>query len=278
MLFLYFLCLDHMFSKENHMLQRLFHYCCVILLVLLTGCSVGDAPEKPRELLIYCGVTMIKPMEALGKIFEKQEGCKVVITKGGSGSLFRAIKVNKVGDLYLPGCRTYVTMCEKEGLVSESVRVGSNRAVMMVAKGNPKHIPADLMALASPAYYVVLGNPCSGSIGRETKNILLRRGILDAVLDNVKDLTPDSKDLVKVLREDTADVVINWYATATWPDNSPYVEALPIDPTFAPEKELVLGLLSTSLQPELARKFLTLAASEKGRAIFQRFGLYSEPS
>jgi len=221
---------------------------------------------------------MIQPMTELAKIIEKEEGCKVIITKGGSGNLLKSIRASKVGDLYLPGSDSYIRTCEKEGLVSESVYVGTNKAVMMVAKGNPKNIPADLMALTSPKYYVVIGNPNSGSIGRETKKILVRRGIFEQVLDNVKELTTDSKDLVKVFKTSTADLVINWYATSTWAGNSSYVDVLPIDSKYAQEKRLVLGLLASSGQPEIAKKFMALATSDVGRALFEKFGLYSQPS
>ncbi len=262
------------------MFRQAINLCMPLLLTLAImysqGCS-GDTPKPPKELLIYCGITMIRPMTELATLFEKQEGCKVIITKGGSGNLLRAIKANQLGDLYLPGSDVYIKQSAKEGLVTESVRVGSNKAVMMVAKGNPKKIPADLMALVSPEYYVVLGNPSSGSIGKETKKILVRRGIFDEVLENVKDLTTDSKDLIKVLRTRSADLVINWYATSVWPENAPYVDVLPIAPQYASEKRLVLGLLATSKYPRLAKKFMALAAGKTGQAIFKQFGLYTEP-
>ncbi len=244
-------------------------HCALFALILLCfpGCS-GNTTEPARELLIYCGVTMIKPMTELGNLLQQQEKCRIIITKGGSGNLLKSIKANQLGDLYLPGSETYIKQCKKEGLVTESVQVGSNKAVMMVAKGNPKNIPADLMALASPKYYVVLGNPSSGSIGRETKKILVRRGIFDEVLENVKDLTTDSKDLIRAFREKSADLVINWYATSTWPENAPYVDVLPIAPQYASEKRLVLGLLATSKYPDLAKKFMALASGKTGQAIF----------
>ena len=239
----------------------------------LAGCG-EKRQERKKELLVYCGITMIRPMSDIARIIEQRENCRIIITKGGSGNLLRSLKANQVGDLYLPGSESYIQTCREEELVCETVFVGYNKAAMMVQKGNPKQITADLGNLTSNRYYVVLGNPDSGSIGRETKKILERRRIFQAALNNVQQLTTDSKDLMRVLKRKEADVVVNWYATAVWPENAPHVDVLPIDEQYAAKKRLVLGLLKTSRCPEIARKFMAYAASEKGRALFAKYGLY----
>ena len=233
-----------------------------------------DSATAKKELLVYCGITMIKPMSEIARVIEEQEGCEIIITKGGSGNLLRAIKVNKVGDLYLPGSDSYIKTCLEEGLVSKTVHVGYNKAAVMVQKGNPKGISNDLKNLASPDYYVVICDPNSGSIGRETKKILERAGLFDEVSRNVSQLTTDSKDLVNVLRHKQADLVINWYATSTWPENEPYVDTLPIEGQYASKNKLVLGLLTCSKHPDIAGKFMAYASSEKGRALFRKYGLF----
>jgi len=190
--------------------------------------------------------------------------------------LLRAIKVNRVGDLYLPGSDSYIRTCVEEGLVTDTAFVGYNKAALMVQKGNPKSIPADLASLTDPGYYVVIGDPESGSIGRETQKILDRRGIFAEASANARRLTTDSKDLIRVLKEREADLVVNWYATATWPENEAALTALPIDSRFATPKRLVIGLLKTSRFPEIAKKFMSYATSPEGRAIFGKYGLYHE--
>ena len=252
-----------------------------VLFILLTGVFVfmngcGEIEkEKKKELLIYCGITMIRPMAEIATIIEKQENCKIIITKGGSGNLLRSIKINKVGDLYLPGSDSYIKTCLADNIVTETVFVGYNKAAIMVQKGNPKGITAELNNLTKKDYYVVICNPDSGSIGKETKKILGKKGIFEAVLGNTRDLTTDSKKLVSVLKNKEADIVINWYATSVWPENAPYVDVLPISSEYAVKKKLVVGLLKTSRHPEIARRFMGYAASGKGRELFKKYGLYN---
>ena len=245
----------------------------LISFVFLLGCS-EKTPTPKKELLIYCGITMFKPMAEIAKTIEQKYDCRILITKGGSGNLLRSIKANKVGDLYLPGAESYIKTCLNEGLVTQTVHVGYNKAALMVQKGNPLNIKPTLDSLLDPDLYVVIGNPDSGSIGRETKKILTNCGSYEKIVRNARQLTTDSKDLISVLKNQEADLVVNWYATATWAENKEYVDALTLTKDCVTRKKLILGLLKHSEHPEIAKAFLEYAFSEKGKAIFNKYGLY----
>lgn len=237
--------------------------------------SVGSiAFAEDSKLLIYCGVTMAKPVAELADEFMKSESCPVEIKTGGSGNLLSELASVKRGDLFLPGSDSYVQKAEKKGFVAEQNLVGYNKAAMMVRKGNPKGIPASLDSLADSAYRVAIGNPKSGSIGKETGKILKKKGIYDAVVENAVELATASKTLMTMLKHDQADLVVNWYATSTWPGNVENVDVLPISSEFAAKKKLVMAVLSFSENPELAGKFLKLAASDHGKEVFNKYGLY----
>jgi molybdate transport system substrate-binding protein len=231
-----------------------------------------NQPGADKELLIYCGITMSQPMAQIASIVEQREKIKISILKGGSGDLLNSIKFNQVGDLYLPGSESYIKQAVSEGLVSHTVLVGYNKAAMMVREGNPKSIPPRLDALENPGLYVVIGNPNSGSIGKETKKILIAANLFDQVMNNASELTTDSKRLVSVLKKGDADVVINWSATASWEENAPYIDAIEIDEKLAQRKNLILGLLTTSKHPHIARKLMDFATSAEGKEIFRRYG------
>lgn len=246
-----------------------------VLIFVLKPFAITKQANKPqKELLIYCGITMIQPMSEIASIIEQQEGVNISLIKGGSGNLLRAARFNNIGDLYLPGSDAYIKKATAEGLVTESVHVGYNKAAMMVRKGNPKGIKKNLNELKKPAYMIVIGDPDSGSIGKETKKILTAFNIFDEVRKNSLEFTTDSKRLTEVLKNGDADLVINWYATATWEGNREYIDTIEIDNTYAKAKRLILGLLKSSKHPDIARKFMLLATSEQGREIFNKYGLY----
>ncbi|MEW8624754.1 MAG: substrate-binding domain-containing protein [Candidatus Thiodiazotropha sp.] len=248
----------------------------IISVYIINQSALTPQQSAPRkELLVYCGITMIQPMSEIAAILEEQENIKISIIKGGSGNLLRSIKFNRLGDLYLPGSESYILQAKEEALIVESAHIGYNKAAIMVQEGNPKNIPAGVMALLDPELYIVIGNPDTGSIGKETKKILTAAGIFSDAMQNARELTTDSKRLIEVLKKGEADLVVNWYATATWPENAEHIDALQIEERFATKKKLILGLLKTSKYPKLAKKFMDYASSDKGRTIFERYGLYT---
>ncbi|MBN2645037.1 MAG: substrate-binding domain-containing protein [Desulfuromonadaceae bacterium] len=247
-----------------------------ILFLLLSGCDTADYPEPTQsdrqEMLIYCGMTMIKPVLELAAEFEQQENCTVKLTYGGSNHLKHSIEINQIGDLFLPGDDSFIRELQQSGIVTETQSIGYNQAALFVQYGNPKNISPELSNLTDRQLHTVIGSDKSGSIGRETRRILDQAGLYQDVVDNALYLTTDSKGLVKAIKTKEADIVINWQAVLHLDDNTKYMTLLPIAEQYIEKQPLILGLLRYSPQPELARKFMALAASKTGQRTFKRYG------
>jgi len=262
------------------MLKRQLRNCVLVSILavsccLLTACGddAQNVTEKPqKELLIYCGTTMARPLQEIANHIEKQENCEVTILLGGSENLYQAIMVNKQGDIFLPGMESYIEQAQEEGLISETGVVGFNQAAFLVAKGNPLNIPADLQALLNPDYRTVLGSPESSSIGRETKRMLDNIGIYQKVVSKTLYMTSDSRDLNKAIMNKKADLVVDWKSTAQWAKYQGGTDVILLGGEIAYPHKLVLGLLTYSTQPQLAHKFIQYAISAEGQAIFASYG------
>ena len=245
----------------------------VTIITLFSGCS-DDPKPKTKELLIYCGITMVHPMVEIAKIIETQEKCRIEILKGGSGHLYEVITSNRVGDMFLPGSAAFMEKIRQEKIVNDTVVVGYNRAALMVQKGNPLKITPELRNLTDQRYAVVIANPDSCSIGRLCKQLLEDLNLYQTTLDNAVYMTTDSKDLIKAIKEKKADLALNWQAPAFWPENREAVEILPLDEKIAARHPLILGRLNFSKHPEIVKKFMQLAKSPEGQAIFRRYGFH----
>ncbi len=278
-------------EKWDSILYRKSVFFYFFIALLLVSCSkpadntVPTASHSDREnktrpqLLMYCGITMIQPMQEVADAVSAKENCDIQLTKSGSGNLLESVRLLKEGDLFLAGSAQYVPMLEKEGFVTASAPVGYNQLALMVQKGNPRKISSDFRELMRRDLYIVLGNPESGSVGAETKRILEKQGIYTEVMQNVRELTPDSKRLTQVLIEKRADLVANWYAVSVWNENKSYLEALPIDEQYCEKKAIILARLACSKHPEIAQKVLDYTVSPAGQAIFKRYGfIYDAPS
>ncbi len=245
----------------------------IVLSLVLAACGdTGKDSPNQSELLLYCGITMVHPMTEIARIVEQEKGVKITVSQGGSEDLYQSLKSSRVGDLYLPGSASYRQRHLSEGLLGEFVHLGYNQASLMVPKDNPKQVEADVASLLRDDLSVVICNPESGSIGKETKRILDNAGIYQRVLEKSLYLTSDSRDLNRALKTGDVDLILNWRATAYFDENKQQIDVLDLDPAQAKPKKLVLNLLTFSRHPEVARYFMQLAASERGQAIFRKYG------
>jgi len=251
------------------------------LIVLMTflimyGCNPYEHPLKKSdvktELLVYCGITMVAPVLELKKIFEKNENIIIKIIYGGSGSIMRIAMVNKKGDLFLPGSKSYIVEMSEKGLIEEYATVGYNIPAMFVAKNNPKKIKSDIMEFLRPDVRISIGNSKSGSIGKETKRIMEHFGIYKEVVSRAIFQTTDSKKLAWSIRNNVADLCINWKAVGIQERNKGHMEVLELDSEYVSKNPLVMSVLKYSEDKKAAKKFLYFVSSAKGLEVFKRHG------
>lgn len=244
--------------------------------VLLTGALLLAAPVFAQgtktETLLYCGITMVRPMTEIAQNFEKRENVKIVIAQGGSEDLFQSAKKSGVGDWYLPGEPSYYDLHLKEGLFGEYKIVGYNQMALMVQKGNPKGVKPDPKEMLRKDLVAIIGNAESGSVGKEAKDILDNLGIYPKVIKQAAFLAPDSRSLMNSMRKGEGDITMSWRATGFFADNAAKVDVIDLDPKLAKPQALLLVQLKSAKNPDLAKRFVAYAASEEGQAIFRKHG------
>ncbi len=244
-----------------------------IFIGILLLASVANAKSKPT-LLFYCGITMVKPMQEIAHIIERQQHCTIKILQGGSKDLYKKLKFSKKGDIYLPGSESYRTKNLKDGYLLDSQYVGFNQAALFVQKGNPKHIKT-LDSLVDENIITIICNPNSGSIGKMTKKLLIKykgEDFFDDVFDAAAEIGTDSRNLNKALIDKRVDLTINWRATGFWKENKTSIDVIDIPEKYAPKKNLVLNMLSFSKHKDIVKAFMQYAASQKGQAIMKKYG------
>jgi molybdate transport system substrate-binding protein len=252
------------------MIQTLRRIATLALAGLFSSAALAEGAKT--ELLLYCGITMVKPMTEIAQAFEKRENVKVTIAQGGSEDLYQSAKKSGQGDWYLPGEPTYRDKHLAEGLLGDYVTVGYNQMGLMVRKGNPKAVKADPRELLRKDLVAIIGNAESGSVGKEAKDILDAVGIYQKVVNAVAYLVPDSRSLVNAMKKGEADVALNWRSTIFAPDNAAVFDFIDLDRKLAKPQALLLNQLTFSKQPELAKRFMAFTAGDEGQAIFRKHG------
>lgn len=249
-----------------------------VLITILAACENTTEHFSDKEkLIVYCGITMVRPIKELSALMEKKYNCQVTLIQGGSEDLYQSLKMSKKGDLYFPGSHGYRIKHLNEGLLSDYVEVGYNQAALLVQKGNPYKISPDIKNLLNRELNVAIGNPETCSIGRQTKKILDKVGIYQEVVENIVTYAADSRNMNNMLINKTADLILNWRATASFSGNQGLVDVVILDETVAPKNKLQINLLSFSEHKDLSLKFMELASTKEGSAIFQKFGFTDSP-
>lgn len=167
--------------------------------IVLVSSVYGAKPS----LIVYCGITMVKPIKEIAKIIEKEKNCEITISQGGSKDLYDQLKASRVGDLYLPGSDSYVKRGVDDKIIEQSVDIGYNQASLFVQYGNPKKVK-DLDDLLNPDLSITICDPKSGSIGRMTKAILTKykgEDFFFEVYDAASQVGTDSRNLNKDIIE-----------------------------------------------------------------------------
>lgn len=233
---------------------------------------MATAQSSKPELLLYCGITMVRPMTEIAQNFEKRENVKLTLAQGGSEDLYQSAKKSGVGDWYLPGEPSYRDKHLKEGLFDEHAVVGYNQMALVVQKGNPKQVKADPREMLRRDLIAIVGNAESGSVGQEAKRILDELGIYPKVVKTTAFLAPDSRSLMNAMKKQEADITLSWRATGFFTDNAAKLDVIDLDTRLAKPQALLLIQLKSSKHPELAKRFMAYTAGEEGQAIFRRHG------
>ena len=234
--------------------------------------GVPSAGAQEQNLLIYCGITMVRPVTELARNFEQREKVKVTLTQGGSEDIYQSARKSRTGDLYLPGEPSYRDKHLAEGLLGDFKVVGYNQMAIFVQKGNPKKVKPDLNQLLRKDLILMIGNAESGSVGQEAKSMLDRAKLYPKVIAKADFLMPDSRAINLAMKRGEADISLNWRATGFFPENEPHVDVIDLDPKLAEPQALLLNLLIFSKNQATARKFIDYAASPEGQAVFRKYG------
>lgn len=249
-----------------------------VAVALLFGCekkATEKQPPEQRGLLLYCGAGIRPPVEELVETFQQEHGVKIAIDYAGSEVLLSKIKVNRTGDLYLPGDKHYIEQAAQAGMILSRQPVFYWVPTILVQKGNPKRI-SGLEDLLKPGLKLGLGDASACAIGRTAQQLLAKNGIAwEDVKGNLAYQSLTVNELGMQIQADSLDAVIVWDVMARY--YSGYGDEVPI----AADKNIIstvdVGVLKFTKNNELAEKFVAFLTSARGKDIFAKHKYRTKP-
>ncbi len=226
------------------------------------------AQDDGAPIMILCGSSFRPPMEKLTELYEEETGDKTEMSFGGSEDHLPNVKAKLVGDAYVTHTPFQQYTKDADALLRD-VEVGFLAPVLVVQKGNPKGIKS-IDDLAKPGLQVILTNPDFSTCGEMTFALLEKKGIKDAVLENVGNaLFKHHSEIGNKLKLGIGDAGIMWNGVA-----NNFLDAIEIVPApYEYDNEIhvsVMGLSYTK-HPERVQKFLDFV-EKRGPEVFKEFG------
>jgi molybdate transport system substrate-binding protein len=125
----------------------------LFLLLLTISHAYAQAVDSPassatRQVIVSAAASAKDVLEALDRQFYEKSGADVKLNAGPSNSLAQQILAGAPADLFLSANQQWADVVEKGGQVAQSVRLLTNKLVIVVPKGNPAgiHDPKDLLS------------------------------------------------------------------------------------------------------------------------------------
>ncbi len=257
-------------------------YFIFLFVVLLVGSCKNQgvdnndvAKENKNEILIYCENVMVPALMELKDEFEAEKKCVIKLHNDCSQNLASLIQYSLKGDIYLPASKEGFKKLQgnSKSFITDSVFIGFNPLVVMSSKGNPLNYSGKIQSLIEKKYALIIANPETSSLGFETRKLLNQKKIYEDLISNVVALSTDSRGLVKSLKNNEAQLIINWQSDLFHNGNLEEVDIFPINDGVSSSAEIYAGILSTSNNSDLARDFINYAAGEKGISVFRKYGI-----
>lgn len=236
----------------------------VIAATLLCGCGrEHEQPSTKQEtLMLYCGAGFADVAKLLIAKWESEGGARLQVNYAEGGRLVAQILTVRRGDLFLAGNEKLVdTVIEKGAAIGETKKTISWFVpVIMVGKGNPKGIH-EMRGLLRPGIRLGLGDERACPVTRNTLRMLSANGLsVEAFNSNVVYRSATDEMLPLAVHQGTIDAAIVW-------DTQGLGEAIAIPPEQNIPSPIVIVILKSSQNVELARKFVEFVTSGRGKAI-----------
>ncbi|MBL9144780.1 MAG: molybdate ABC transporter substrate-binding protein [Verrucomicrobiaceae bacterium] len=239
-----------------------------VTLASLAACKPGaPSGSSKAPLLVHCAASLKAPVEAIVRDYEKEEGVTVRLQFGASQTLLAGVEVSKTGDLYLPADDSYLAPAKEKQLVTTTIPIATQTAVLVVKKGNAKAVKS-LADLQRAEVRLAIANPDAAAIGKllraelgDTWKALAAKAVLTGAT------VTEAANAVKV---DSADAAFIWDAMLPqYPD----FEVVTAPECSKVKAQVAVGLLTCAPDSAAAMRFARyLAAKDKGLLVFQKQG------
>ncbi len=251
-------------------MKRLYSIFTVLLAVgsVLWAEGTTRAQSGTPELRVAAAADLANAFKEMGALFEKESGAKVTVVLGSTGLLAKQVENGAPFDLLFAADETFLTDLEKKGRVVPHTRrlYAIGRLTIWTRKDAP--LPKSLADLADPAYHhIAIANPEHAPYGAAAREALQKANVWKSVEPRLV-YGENIQQTLQYAQTGNADVALVALSLAIGSEGH---WTLVPDKLHHPLRQAV-GLLTSSTNQPLARRFVAFVNGPKGRPIMRRFG------
>ena len=238
-------------------------------LLLVLSCnerkSAGDA-----ELTVSAASDLTPAFQELGKLFEQQNGTRVVFNFGSTGQLAQQIEKGAPVDLFAAANVSFIDDLEsKDLIIPETKALYAQGRITIWTRKDSSRTPIESVAdLARPdVKHVAIANPEHAPYGKAAKEALGRAGVWDAVSPKLVygENISQTLQFAESGNVDAAIVALSLSINSggTW-------KLIPSE--LHPPLNQSLGVIKGARNEAAARKFGAFINSPEGRKVMRSYG------
>ncbi len=227
----------------------------------------GDAwAVKPKLVFFSGGVNRLAVEETLTE-FQRREGCEIVTTFQGCGSLVTMIRAGQQPDAYFACDVSFVDQVADD--FAPATDISQTDVIMLVQPGNPKNIRT-LADLGHADVSVGIADEQLTALGSLTMQLLREAGVYDAVLTNRRATTPTADLLVMQLTTvDKLDAVIVYRANCNFIGDRGEIVSINHPAAHATQP---LAIHRKTKYPQMTERLMMAIGSARSRKRFEATG------
>lgn len=253
----------------------MFYKRTVFLIALALLLPTFAAAVRAEEIVVFAGSASKPPLEEAAALFQDETGIRVVLHLGGSGAMLNQLRLSRHGDVYIPGSSDFMEKAKRLGVVRpESERILAYLVpAINVARGNPKKI-SGLADLARPGLKIGMADPEGVCLGLYAVEILEHSRLANRIRGNIAATVESCEKTAALIPLRAVDATLGWREFSSW---NPQIESIPLAPNEVVRLGYIPGAVTAaSANPRESEVFLTFLQSERGRALFRKWGYFTE--
>lgn len=242
----------------------------VMLTVLLGSSPPGDA------ITVSAAISLTDVLEEIASEYTRLGGGRVRFNFAGSNVLARQIVNGAPADVFISADQAQMDFAERAGAILPGSRraIASNQLAVVALPDRVAQVREAFPRAASPIRRLAIADPAAVPAGVYARQYLEGQGLWAAYAPRIVP-TGNVRGALAAVENGSVDAAIVYVTDARAPRNVHIVFRIPVEQ--APSIAYAGAVVAASRNKEGAERFLTFLQSERGRAIFARFGFAPAP-